>query len=98
MFIFRFSFITVFANIGVLVRSDGMAKLTSHSVIITKLTNLILDLIFIGPMKMGLECAALATVLSDVIGIIYLIAGYFTAIQTSKCFQRRYITILNSQL
>ncbi len=69
-----------------LVNSDGMAKLTSHSVMITQLTNLILDLIFIGPMKMMLEGAA----------------RYFTAKGHSSrlvnVFKDGIFTILNSQL
>ena len=54
-------------------RSDGMTKLASHSVIVAKITNLTLDLLFIGPMKMGLEGAALATVFRDVTSVTYLL-------------------------
>ena len=75
--IWRFPFMIALSSISVLIRSDGMASLASQAVLLGQFTNLGLDLLLIGPMKMGLEGAAIATVMSDVAGAGYMLARYF---------------------
>ena len=77
--IWRFPFMIALGGLGVLIRSDGMAKLASHAVLLGVFVNIGLDLLLVGPMKMGLEGAALATVVSDAAGAGCLLARYFTS-------------------
>ncbi len=77
--IWRFPFMIVLGGLSVLIRSDGMAGVVSHAVLLGQVVNIGLDIFLIGPMKMGLEGAALATVVSDVVGAGYLLARYFVS-------------------
>lgn len=45
-----------------IMRTDGMAKLASKTLIVANVTNLLLDLLFIGPCDMGIAGSSLATV------------------------------------
>ena len=75
--IWRFTFMIALSAVSVLIRSDGMASLASQAVLLGQVTNLGLDLFLIGPMKMELEGAAIATVVSDIVGAGYMLARYF---------------------
>ena len=75
--LFRFPFSISLMVMCDIVRSDGMAKLASYSVIIQQCSNIIMDFVFIEFFGLGLEGAALATVLSDVAGIGYILRVYF---------------------
>ena len=81
-------------GISVLIRSDGMAGLVSRAVLIGQVVNIGLDLLLIGPLKMGLEGAALATVISDIVGSGYLMIGYFKS--SERTF--RLVNILSNGL
>ena len=56
----------------VFVRNDFSPKLCSAAMIIGSLSNIVLDYIFIFPLKMGIFGAALATGVSPIIGILIL--------------------------
>ncbi len=75
--LFRFPFSVSLMVMCDIVRSDGMAKLSSYSVMIQQCANIIMDFVFIKFFGLGLEGAALATVLSDVVGIGYILRVYF---------------------
>ena len=74
--LFRFPFSISLMVMCDIVRSDGMAKLSSHSVMIQQCANIIMDFVFIRYFGLGLEGAALATVLSDVAGLSYILWIY----------------------
>lgn len=59
----------VFANI---VRSDGSAKISMVSNLLGTITNIILDPIFISGLKMGVQGAAIATVIGNMVSSAYL--------------------------
>ncbi|MBR1603462.1 MAG: hypothetical protein IJ667_08480, partial [Synergistaceae bacterium] len=92
--IWRFPFMIALGGISVLIRSDGMAGLVSRAVLIGQVVNIGLDLLLIGPLKMGLEGAALATVISDIVGSGYLMIGYFKS--SERTF--RLVNILSNGL
>ena len=75
--IWRFPFMIALGGLSVLIRSDGMADLVSHVVLIGQVVNIGLDLLLIDPFKMGLEGEAIATVINDIAGSGYLMARYF---------------------
>lgn len=56
-----------------LVRSEGYSKQASFGIAMGGILNMILDPIFIFPLKMGVEGAAVATLLSNIISVIYFI-------------------------
>ena len=74
--VFRFPFSVSVMVMCDIVRSDGMAKLASYSVMIQQCSNIIMDFMFIKFFGLGLGGAALATVLSDVAGIVFLLWVY----------------------
>ena len=74
--VFRFPFSISLSIMCDIVRSDGMAALSSYSVMIQQCSNIIMDFVFIKYFGLGLEGAALATVLSDVAGIGYILLIY----------------------
>lgn len=84
--IWRWPFMIGLACLSALVRSDGMAKLASRAVILGQVTNIALDLVFIGLLNLGLMGAALATVISDVAGLAYMMAVYFKSGERSFRF------------
>ncbi len=62
-----------------LIRGDGNPKLSATIMIIGCVTNIILDAVFIFGLKMGIQGAALATVISQfittVLGLLYFLGG-----------------------
>ncbi|MCK4260402.1 MAG: MATE family efflux transporter [Halanaerobiales bacterium] len=61
-----------------LVRSEGNAKVAMFSMIIGTGLNIILDPIFIFGFNMGIRGAAIATVLSQIVSFIYLLAYFLS--------------------
>jgi len=61
-----------------LVRAEGNARIAMTGMIIGAVSNIILDAIFIILLHMGISGAALATVVSQSISVMYLISYYFS--------------------
>lgn len=58
-------------------RAEGAVKRATYPMILTALLNIVLDPIFIYPMKMGIGGAAWATVLASVIGLLVMLYWIF---------------------
>jgi putative MATE family efflux protein len=61
-----------------LIRAGGNAAVPMIGMILGAVLNIILDAIFIIPLGMGIKGAALATIIAQVISLIYLMSYYFT--------------------
>lgn len=66
------TFIMAVPAFSYILRTDGMVKLASVSLVVANLTNLLLDVVFIGPFRMGIAGSALATVCGYVAGFATL--------------------------
>lgn len=55
-----------------LIRAEGNAKTAMFSMLIGAILNIILDYIFIFPLGMGISGAALATILSQLVSVVYI--------------------------
>ncbi len=60
-----------------LIRAEGNAKTAMFAMLIGTLTNIVLDYIFIFPLDMGIRGAALATILSQAVSLIYVLFYLF---------------------
>lgn len=60
-----------------LIRAEGNAKVAMISMSIGAMLNIILDYIFIFPLQMGIRGAALATILSQLVSVIYVFSYLF---------------------
>jgi len=58
--------------ISFFIRSDGFPKLPFYTVLIANVSNIILDVVFLKGFNMGIEGAALSTVLGYVVGVVYI--------------------------
>ncbi len=67
-----------------IVRSEGRAKIAMMTMLISAILNIILDPIFIFGLKMGVRGAALATVISQIATVIYLVYYFFTGKSSLK--------------
>lgn len=74
--IWRIPFVMFGLSGSILIRSDGMAKLASQSVLLSQIVNVGLDVLLIGPGGMGMAGAALATVSGDAAGMAWLALRY----------------------
>lgn len=61
-----------------IVRAEGHAKVAMFSMIIPAVVNIILDAVFIFELNMGIKGAALATLISYIIGLMFLIWFFFS--------------------
>jgi putative MATE family efflux protein len=64
-------------TMAAIVRSEGKPFLSMISQVLSAVTNIVLDYIFIGPLGMGVEGAALATILGQLVGFFILAHYYF---------------------
>ncbi len=64
-------------TMAAIVRSEGKPFLSMISQVLSAATNIVLDYIFIGPLNMGVEGAALATILGQLVGFSILFHYYF---------------------
>lgn len=71
-FIVFVPFFTLNYALGTWIRNDGKPNLAMIGQVIGALLNIVLDYVFMGPLKMGLAGAAIATGLGPVIGVIIL--------------------------
>lgn len=68
---------TISVLIGNLLRSEGRVALASVGMAMGGIINIILDPIFIFPLGMGIEGAAIATMIANVCSMIYFLVVYF---------------------
>lgn len=73
---FGIFFMTTY-QLEVLVKVDGFPNISAISVVCAALTNLILDYIFIVPLKWGLFGAAFATGIAQVVSTVLLLSHFF---------------------
>lgn len=66
------------AYLQTFVRNDGAPKLAMNAVIAGGVTNIVLDYIFVFPMRLGMFGAALATVLGSVLSVLILLLHFFS--------------------
>lgn len=67
-----------------LIRAEGNAKAAMFSMMIGAVTNIFLDYLFIFPMNMGIRGAALATILSQLLSVIYVLSYMYGKQSTLK--------------
>ena len=77
-----------------LVRADGMDKLSSKTIVIQQCTNVSMDTILMGIFNLGLFGAAVATILGDIAGMIFILKTYLKV--KERTF--KFIGILNEGL
>ena len=70
--------------ISYFLRSDGFPKLPFYSVLIANVTNIILDIIFLKGFHMGIEGAALSTVVGYAVGVAYISRYLFSKRRSFK--------------
>ena len=70
--------------ISYFLRSDGFPKLPFYSVLIANVTNIILDFIFLKGFNMGMEGAALSTVVGYAVGVAYISRYLFSKRRSFK--------------
>lgn len=64
-------------TMAAIVRSEGKPFLSMISQVLSAVTNIVLDYVFIGPLHMGVEGAALATIIGQLVGFGILSHYYF---------------------
>jgi putative MATE family efflux protein len=70
-------FMTFSMALNNLIRSEGNARTPMIGMIIGAVTNIILDAIFIIPLGMGIQGAALATVIAQMVSVAFFMRYYF---------------------
>jgi putative MATE family efflux protein len=71
--LFGFIFFSLSINSNNLIRAEGKPRASMYAMIIGAVLNIILDPIFIFVLKMGVRGAAIATVISQISSLIYII-------------------------
>lgn len=74
-----------------LVRAEGNTQVTMISLIIQSVLNIALDAIFMIPLKMGVQGAAWAMVISQAVSIAYLLSYYLTGSSYLKISWRNFV-------
>jgi putative MATE family efflux protein len=74
-----------------IIRSEGRAKVSMAVILIGNGINIVLDALFISILEWGVRGAALATVIGQVVGTLYIIR-HFTTHRTSIRFTRQSVT------
>jgi len=88
-------FQTFAMTLNSLIRSGGNARVPMTGMIIGAVSNIILDAIFIIPLEMGVKGAALATVIAQLISVVYFMSSYFTGKSFLKIHLRNLVLELN---
>lgn len=70
--IFSAFFLMLSISLNAIVRNDGAPRRAMNSLFIGAVTNIVLDYIFIFPMKMGIEGGAYATAIGQILSALYL--------------------------
>jgi putative MATE family efflux protein len=84
-------FMTFGMSLGNLIRSEGNARTPMIGMIIGAVLNIILDAIFIIPLDMGIRGAALATVISQLVSVLYFIRYYLSGKSFLKIYSKNLI-------
>jgi putative MATE family efflux protein len=71
-------FMTFGMALSNLIRAEGNARTPMIGMIIGAVSNIILDALFIIPLGMGVQGAALATVIAQLISVLYFMSYYFS--------------------
>jgi putative MATE family efflux protein len=74
-----------------LIRSEGNARTPMIGMIIGAVLNIILDAIFIIPLDMGIRGAALATVISQLVSVLYFMRYYLSGKSFLKIYSKNLI-------
>jgi len=81
-------FMTFSMAMNNLIRAEGNARVPMIGMIIGAVANIILDGIFIIPLGMGIQGAALATVIAQLISVLYFMRYYFSGKSFLKIYSR----------
>ncbi len=81
-------FMTFSMAMNNLIRAEGNARTPMIGMIIGAVVNIILDAIFIIPLGMGIQGAALATVIAQLISVFYFMRYYFSGKSFLKIYLR----------
>jgi putative MATE family efflux protein len=71
-------FMTIGMSLNIGIGAEGNARVSMIGMIIGAVSNIILDAIFIIPFHMGIQGAALATVIAQAISVAYFVSYYFS--------------------
>jgi putative MATE family efflux protein len=74
-----------------LIRAEGNARTPMIGMIIGAVLNIILDAIFIIPLDMGIRGAALATVISQLVSVLYFVRYYLSGKSFIKIYSKNLI-------
>ncbi|MBN2186920.1 MAG: MATE family efflux transporter [Dehalococcoidia bacterium] len=88
-------FMTIAMTLNILIRAEGNARVSMIGMIVGAVSNIILDAIFIIPLHMGIKGAALATVIAQLISVVYLMSYYFSGKSFLKIHSRNLIVEWN---
>jgi putative MATE family efflux protein len=88
-------FMTFAMALNNLIRAEGNARIPMTGMIIGAVLNIILDAIFIIPLGMGIKGAALATVIAQLISVLYFMSYYFSRKSFLKIHSRNLIVEFN---
>jgi putative MATE family efflux protein len=72
------AFPTLAMALGALIRAEGNARIAMTGMIVGAVLNIILDALFIIPLVMGIRGAALATVISQMVSVVYFMSYYIS--------------------
>lgn len=88
-------FLCYMMSMSYFIRSDGFLKLPFVSILISNVSNLILDIVFIYYFNWGLQGAALATTTSFIIGSLCMSTYFLKKSRTLKFIKIKVFTILD---
>jgi putative MATE family efflux protein len=71
-------FMIIAMTFNFLIRAEGNARVAMIGMVVGAVLNIILDAIFIIPLHMGIKGAALATVIAQLISVLYFMSYYFS--------------------
>jgi len=84
-------FMTFSMSMNTLIRAEGNARVPMIGMIIGAGSNIVLDAIFIIPLEMGVQGAALATVIAQLISSVYFLTYHLTGRSFLKLHSRNLI-------
>ena len=96
IFILGVPFSCLLMCLSYFIRVDGNANLPFRALMVTNISNLILDLILIGVFDWGISGAAAATVAGDILGCIYMATYFFNTKRTLKLVSIKFKTFMST--